>query len=53
MEEDCVDYVVVGESEDSLLELLDSIEQNEPNHAIPNVWSKKDGRVIGNLVKAS
>lgn len=51
MEEDCVDYVVVGESEDSLLELLDSIEQNEPNHAIPNVWSKKDGRVIGNLVR--
>lgn len=49
--EKVVDYVVVGEAEDSLIELLDSIEKKQPNYKIPNVWFKKDGQVIGNPVR--
>ncbi len=52
IKEDCVDYVVVGEAEDSLLELLDSIENKQPRHDIPNVWFKKmNGEVVSNPVR--
>src|SRR3989338_8049425 len=51
IKEDCVDYVVVGEADDAIVELLDSLKKNEPNYAIPNVWCKKDGQVIGNPVR--
>ena len=47
-----VDYVVVGEAEDSLLELLDSLEKKEPKYDIPNVWFKKlDGEIVSNPVR--
>lgn len=49
--EDCVDYVVVGEAEDAIVELLDSLEKDQPDYAIPNAWFKKDGQVIGNPVR--
>lgn len=51
IKEDCVDYVVVGEADDALVELLNSLEKNEPNDSIPNVWCKKNGEVISNPVR--
>ena len=51
IKEDCVDYVVVGESDDAIVELLSSLEKNEPHYHILNVWSKKNGEVISNPVR--
>ena len=52
IQEACIDYVVVGESEDALLELLNSLENNKSNYSIPNIWFKKDGKIISNPVRS-
>lgn len=46
-----VDYVVVGEGEDALLELVESLSSNKINHSINNVWLKDKGKVISNRVR--
>lgn len=56
IQEDCVDYVIVGESEDALVELLTSLEKNKMDgnkvkEDIPNVWLKKKGKVFSNPVR--
>lgn len=45
---DEVDYMIVGEGERPFVELLEAIEKNESSENIPNLWMKKDGRVIRN-----
>ena len=45
IEEDCVDFVCIGEGERPLLELLQSMERGDFEYPIPNIWYKKDGQV--------
>ena len=45
---DCVDIICVGEGEEATTELLDSLEQNKLNTTIPNLWFKKDKKIISN-----
>jgi len=45
---DYVDYVVVGEGEYALLNLVNVIESGNPTHKINNVWSKHRRMVIKN-----
>jgi len=48
---DAIDMVCVGEGEEALLELVNSIERGEIDYAIKNIWFKKDGRIIKNDVR--
>ncbi len=48
VKEDCVDYVVTGEAEEAMLELVEALEVSEPTHNIPNLWSKRNGEIVGN-----
>lgn len=43
-----IDYVFLGEAEESFIELVEAIEQNKTIEAIRGVGYKKDGRVIIN-----
>jgi|TARA_R110000824_G_scaffold10868_3_gene47640 anaerobic magnesium-protoporphyrin IX monomethyl ester cyclase len=48
---DCVDYIVIGEGEDVLLPLVDSIlDKEDPSYMtkVP-VWYKKDGKIVKTL----
>ena len=45
---ECVDMVCIGEGEDTLLELVRSMEKGEKNTAIQNIWFKENGRIIKN-----
>lgn len=45
---DVVDMVCVGEGEEALLELCNSLEQKEKNYKIRNIWFKENGRIIKN-----
>lgn len=51
MQEDCVDYVIIGEAEDALLDLLTSLEKNKIDYSIKNVCFKKGGKIIINPVR--
>jgi len=51
IERDFVDFVVVGEGEYAMLELVEALENGEPVHNIKNVWSKKNGTIIKNDVR--
>jgi radical SAM superfamily enzyme YgiQ (UPF0313 family) len=46
------DYVCIGEGEETLLELVQALDRGSPTHSIRNLWSKQDGRVIRNDVRA-
>lgn len=48
---DCVDILCVGEGEQPTAELLDSMEKGEIDTSIPNLWFKKDGKVIKNEIR--
>lgn len=48
---DFVDYVVVGEGEGAIVDLVNSLEQNDDNYRIKNVWFKKNGQIIQNEVR--
>lgn len=43
-----VDYANVGEGDDSVVELANKLEHGEDTTNIPNVWAKKDGKIIRN-----
>lgn len=45
---DLVDYVVIGEGEEAMTDLVDALAQGQPVDGIPNVWTKRDGQVIQN-----
>ncbi len=47
-----VDYVIVGEGEIALDELLQALEQGREPDGIPGVWMKRDGRVVPNTPAA-
>jgi len=46
-----VDFVVVGEGEYALLDIVMCLESGKPCNNIPNVWLKKDGKIIRNNVR--
>jgi radical SAM superfamily enzyme YgiQ (UPF0313 family) len=46
-----VDMVCVGEGEQALLELVDSMARGVVDHGIRNIWFKKDGQIIRNEVR--
>lgn len=48
---DCVDILCVGEGEEATADLLDSLERGEPDTSIPNLWFKKDGKIIRNAIR--
>ena len=48
---DCVDMICIGEGEEPTAELLDSLEKGEFDTSIPNIWFKKDGKVIRNPIR--
>jgi radical SAM superfamily enzyme YgiQ (UPF0313 family) len=52
MEFDCFDYLCVGEGDDALPELLRALEGDGDVHGVPNIWSRRDGEVVGNPVRA-
>jgi radical SAM superfamily enzyme YgiQ (UPF0313 family) len=49
---DEVDFMIVGEGEKPLLELLESIEKNNSPRNIKNLWYRKDGYIIKNPPRA-
>jgi radical SAM superfamily enzyme YgiQ (UPF0313 family) len=48
MKNDCVDMVVVGEGDYPMLDLCNAIEAGDGRTDIPNIWFKRDGKVISN-----
>ena len=48
IEKEEVDYLIVGEGEAPLVELLDALENNHSIENIRIVWSKNNGKLIKN-----
>lgn len=45
---DFVDFVIVGEGEYALLDLVSSLESGKMDYTIPNLWVKRNGEIISN-----
>jgi len=50
LEQDCFDVAAIGESEQSLLKFIDTLEKKEYNYNIENLWIKKDNEIIKNNI---
>lgn len=48
IEPDVVDMICLGEGEEAMVELLDSMECGEVDTKIRNIWFKKNGKIIKN-----
>ena len=48
LKNDFVDMVCVGEGEEAIPELLDSMEKGKIDYTIKNLWFKKEGKIIKN-----
>lgn len=48
IKEKCVDIVCVGEGEEAMVELLESIGEGKTRTNIKNLWFKKNGKVVRN-----
>ena len=51
MQQPSVDYLVVGEGEEALVELVDNLKQPAACRNIPNVWARSGGEIIHNDVR--
>lgn len=51
IKEDCVDIICIGDGEEPLLELVESLESGNPRTDILNLWFKKDGKIIKNKLR--
>lgn len=51
LQEECFDYVCVGEGEEAILELVTKLENDEDTSRIPNIWTKRAGKIIKNNVR--
>ena len=47
-----VDYMIVGEGEQPFLDLLEALKENQSPENIPNLWMKRNGRLIRNKPRA-
>ncbi|MEE2827892.1 MAG: radical SAM protein [Myxococcota bacterium] len=52
MEFECFDYLCVGEGDDALPDLLEALEEGADTHDIPNIWSRHNGELVRNEVRA-
>lgn len=48
---DFVDFLVVGEGEYALLDLVNNLQDRKRDYSIPNVWFKRDGEIISNPLR--
>ncbi len=48
IDNDCVDMICIGEGDYALLDLCNSIENGKIEYSIPNIWFKKNGKIIKN-----
>ncbi|MCX5694978.1 MAG: radical SAM protein [Candidatus Omnitrophica bacterium] len=48
---DCVDIICVGEGENALMELVDSMQHARIDYSIDNLWFKKEDKIIKNKVR--
>ncbi len=46
-----VDMICIGEGEYSMLELADKLDRGEDIETIPNLWIKRDGRIVKNELR--
>jgi radical SAM superfamily enzyme YgiQ (UPF0313 family) len=46
-----VDYICVGEGEEAIVELAESIANKRPTRSIPNIWAKQDNQIYRNPVR--
>jgi len=54
LQEDCVDYVCRGEGEGALVDLCNALEYGKDPSNIPNLWVKKDGKIVSrNRIRAA
>jgi len=51
IQSDSVDIVCVGEGEQAVLELVESMQRGEIDYSIKNLWFKKNGKIISNEVR--
>jgi anaerobic magnesium-protoporphyrin IX monomethyl ester cyclase len=50
LKQDCFDVAAIGESEQSLIQFINTLEKQEYNYNIPNLWIKKDKEIIKNKI---
>lgn len=46
-----VDFVVMGEGEYALLDLVNNLEDEQPDYAMPNICLRKNGKIIKNNLR--
>jgi radical SAM superfamily enzyme YgiQ (UPF0313 family) len=51
IQEECVDYVCIGEGEEAMLDLTKALEQGNDTSFIPNIWTKKNGQLFKNSLR--
>lgn len=51
MEHPSVDFICIGEGEYALLDLMERLADNSDTSAIPNIWVKRNGRIIRNPLR--
>jgi len=51
LEEKCVDYICVGEGEQALVELCESLRNRKDTKQIKNIWVKENGKVHKNELR--
>ena len=49
--EDCVNYICVGEGEQALVELCESLRDKKDTKGIKNIWAKKNGQIYRNELR--
>jgi len=52
IQEECVDFLVVGEGEEAFVELLEALESHKNPGRIENLWHKMDGKIIENPLRS-
>ena len=51
IQKDCVDFVIIGEGEYALLELVEKLENKRRDYKIENLWAKQNGQIISNPLR--
>ncbi len=51
LREECFDYVCVGEGEEAIVELADTLAARKPVAEIENIWCKTNGAIVRNRVR--
>ncbi|MFH1905631.1 MAG: radical SAM protein [bacterium] len=49
--EESVDMICIGEAEESILKLAELIDKKDKELTVPNIWYKKNGKIIKNELK--